>query len=140
MTDYLWNFPTTGLALALDGLDALRTELGLPAGVLPGNALGDRRDALGVIVTPLPADDLSKPAPDKTLWIGRPGSAAASFTDLAGTTVEIPAKGDPAKYYMHIRTDKDVPGFDPAVYGLQPTDPAESAAVLGVWAGDEVPT
>ena len=136
MTDYLWNFPTSGLALALEGLDALRTELDLPHGALPGNALGDRRDALGVIVTP-PADSAT---PDRTVWIGRPGSAAASFTDLAGTTVEIPAKGDPAKYYMHIRTDKDVPGFDPAVYGLQPTDPPESAAVLGVWAGDEVPT
>ena len=140
MSDYRVNFPVTGLALALDGLDALRTELGLAKNVLPGNALGDRRGVNGDVVTTLPADDLSKPAPDVTAWIGRPGSAASSYKDMNGQDVEVPAKGDPSRYYMHIRTDKDAPDFDPAAYGLEPTDPVESAAVLGVWAGDPVPT
>ena len=139
MSDYLWNFPVTGLALALEGLDALRAELGLAPGTVPGNALGDRRDATGAIVTPLPADDVTKPAPDVTAWIGRPGSAASSYKDMNGQDVEVPAKGDPGCYYMHIRTDRDAPGFDLAAYGLEPTDPATSAAVLGVWAGDEAP-
>ena len=139
MSDYLVNFPTSGLALALEGLDRLRMEMGLPPGTLPGNALGDRRDASGDVVTTLPADDLTKPAPDVTAWIGRPGSAASSYKDMNGQNVEVPAKGDPTRYYMHIRTDAEAPDFDPAAYGLEPTDPATSAAVLGVWAGDEAP-
>ena len=100
MSDYRVNFPVTGLALALEGLDALRAEMGLPQGALPGNALGDRRDASGDVVTPLPADDVSKPAPDVTAWIGRPGSAASSYKDMNGQDVEIPAKGDPSRYYI----------------------------------------
>jgi hypothetical protein len=138
--DYLWTFPRTGLDKALTGLTALRIELGLPSGTLPGNALGDPRDASGAVVTPLPADDLAKPAPDPTAWIGRPGSAASSYEDMDGKTIDVPARGDPSKYYMHIRTGQDVEKFDPSQYGLMPSDPAESAAVLGVWAGDVVPT
>ena len=138
MSDYRVNFPVTGLALALEGLDALRAEMGLPSGALPGNALGDRRDTSGDVVTPLPADDITKPAPDVTAWIGRPGSAASSYKDMNGQDVEIPAKGDPGRYYMHIRTGAEAPDFDPAAYGLEPTDPATSADVLGVWAGDDM--
>jgi hypothetical protein len=134
MTDYLWNFPRTSLSKALTGLTALRVELDLPPGTLPGNALGDPRDATGAMVTQ--AQRAAKPASNPVIWIGRPGSAATSFTDPAGKTVTVPAKGDPTKFYMHIRTDKTVQKFDPTQYGLAPTDPAESTAVLGVWAGD----
>jgi len=139
VNDYRYNFPTSGLALALDGMAALRTELGLDDTALPANALGDRRDASGaVVVTPLVG---ALPViVDAAVWVGRPGSAATSFEGPDGKVVEIPAKGDPARYYMHIRTDQTAPGFDPAAYGMTPTDPAESAAVLGVWAGDEVTT
>lgn len=139
MSDNLWSFPRTGLARALEGLAALRDGLGLPPDAQPGNALGDPRDANGEIVVPQ-AGAIDDPPPVPPAWIGRPGSAASSYQDMSGATVAIPAKGDPDRYYMHMRTDIDAPGFDPADYGFEPTDPAESAAVLGVWAGDEVPT
>ena len=139
MSDYRVNFPVTGLALALEGLDALRAEMGLPEGALPGSALGDPRNANGDVAMPRGVDDTAEPITTDAVWIGRPGTAASSYMDFDGKTVESPARGDPSRYYMHIRTDKDAPGFDPSNYGLEPTDPATSAAVLGVWAGDEVP-
>ena len=122
MNDYLWNFPTTGLALALQGLDALRAELSLPPNAMPGNALGDPRDAEGNVVI-VPSSD--EPREDSVVWVGRPGTAA---------------KGDPDRYYMHIRTADDLSAvaFDPSQYGMVVTGRAESAAVLGVWAGDDV--
>jgi hypothetical protein len=134
MTDYLWNCPRTSLDKALAGLTALRIELDLPPGTLPGNALGDLRDASGAVVTRTPTD------PPSATWIGRPGSPATSYTDPAGKTVTVPAKGDPTKFYMHIRTDKKAEKFDPSMYALSPTDPATSADVLGVWAGDTPPS
>jgi len=142
MTDYLWNCPRTSLDKALAGLTALRIELELPPGTLPGNALGDLRDASGAVVTRTPPDPTKagKTEPPSATWIGRPGSAATSFTDPAGKTVTVPAKGDPTKFYMHIRTEKKAEKFDPAMYALSPTDPATSADVLGVWAGDTPPT
>ena len=132
MTDFIWNFPTAGLALALEGLDALRADLGTEAAL---NALGDPRDAEGNIAPPFDGSN-TPPA-----WVGRPGTAATSYDDpLAGKTIELPAKGDPGKYYMHLRTDRDTSaGFDPEAYGLAVTVPAESAAVLGIWAGDPAP-
>jgi hypothetical protein len=140
VSDYLWNFPTTGLALALGGLDALRVELGLDATALFGNALGDPRDANGDVVAPNAGRDITDPPPPAPAWYGRPGTAAYSYEDpLLGKTVDVPALGDPACYYMHIRTILEASAFDPAAYGLMPTDPAESAAVLGLWAGDAVP-
>jgi len=51
MTDYRWNFPTSGLALALDGLDALRAELGLSEDAMMQNALGEQRNAAGEVAT-----------------------------------------------------------------------------------------
>lgn len=137
MTDYLWNFPKTGLALALDGLKALRTDLGLTDDVMPLNALGDPRDTAGAIVTPVSGP--AKPAGVSVAWIGRPGIPATSYVDMSGKTVNVPAKGNPDRYYMSIRSDKTATGFDPAAYGLSVTPPAESADVLGVWAGDAPP-
>ena len=137
MNDYLWNFPTTGLALALQGLDALRAELSLPPNAMPGNALGDPRDAEGnVVVVPL-SDEQRE---DSVVWVGRPGMAAYTYTDPNNVVVEVPAKGDPGRYYMHIRTADDLGAvaFDPSQYGMVVTGRAESAAVLGVWAGDDV--
>jgi len=137
VTDYRWNFPTSGLALALDGLAALRAELGMSEDVMLQNALGDHRNAAGEVAT-ITMDGMRSTS--DAVWTGRPGSAAASYSDeLSSKTIDIPAKGSPDRYYMHIRTDADAPGFDPAQYGLELTDPADSAAVLGVWAGDPSP-
>lgn len=138
MSDYLWNFPVTGLPLALEGLAALRVKLGLSESAVPLNALGDPRDTTGAIVV-VPAGTIGKPTGVPAVWVGRPGSAATSFVDLVGKTVNVAAKGNPDRYYMHIRSDKTVTGFDPAAYGFAVTPPAESAVVLGIWAGDPVP-
>jgi hypothetical protein len=62
------------------------------------------------------------PPPD--VWYGRPGSAA---------------HGDPALYYVHIRSEKAARAFRPGAHGMKDADPKVSAAVLGVWAGDPVP-
>ena len=128
MSDLLYNFPTTGLALALDGLAALRADVGDSG---PLNALGDPRDPSGAIVAP----------GEPVVWIGRPGSPATSYEGMDGKSVDVPAKGDPGRYYVHIRTGQNATArlFDAAAYGLVPTDPYESAMVLGVWAGDDVP-
>ncbi len=137
MTDHRWNFPTSGLALALDGLAALRAELGLSEDAMLQNALGDHRNAAGEPAT-VTVDGMRSTS--DAVWTGRPGSAATSYSDeLSGKTIDIPAKGSPDRYYMHIRTDREAPGFDPAAYGLVDTDPTESADVLGIWAGDAVP-
>jgi len=138
MTDFRWNFPTSGLPLALDGLAALRAEWGLSEDAMLQNALGDQRNAAGEIAT-ITVDDMRSTS--DAVWTGRPGSAATSYSDeLSGKTIDIPAKGSPDRYYMHIRPAHEAPGFDPAAYGLVDTDPKESADVLGIWAGDEVPT
>jgi len=136
MTDYRWNFPTSGLALALDGLAALRAELGLSDDAMLQNALGDHRNAAGEPAT-VTVDGMRSTS--DAVWTGRPGSAATSYSDPTGKTVEIPAKGSPDRYYMHIRPAREAPWFDPATYGLADTDPRESADVLGIWAGDAVP-
>jgi hypothetical protein len=137
--DYRLNFPTTGLALALEGFDALRAELGIETNTLLGHMLGDPRGADGNIVVP-PVRSIDDPPDTSVVWVGRPGMAAYTYTDPNDEVVEVPAKGDPSRYYMHIRTmdDHGAVAFDPAQYGLLPTDPVESAAVLGVWAGDDV--
>ena len=126
MSDLLYSFPTTGLALALDGLAALRADVGDSG---PLNALGDPRNATGAIVAP----------GEPVVWIGRPGSPATSYEGMDGKSVDVPAKGDPGRYYVHIRADHKATLFDAAAYGLVPTDPYESAMVLGVWSGDDVP-
>jgi hypothetical protein len=137
MTDYRWNFPTSGLALALDGLAALRAGLGLSDDAMLQNALGDHRNAAGEPAT-VTVDGMRSTS--DAVWTGRPGSAATSYSDaLSGKTIDIPAKGDPGRYYMHIRPAREAPGFDPAAYGMADTDPTESADVLGIWAGDEAP-
>jgi hypothetical protein len=136
MTDHRWNFPTSGLALALDGLATLRAELGMSEDALLQNALGDQRNAAGEVAT-ITMDGMRSTS--DAVWTGRPGSAATSYSDPSGKTIDIPAKGSPDRYYMHIRTDREAPGFDPAAYGMANTDPIESADVLGIWAGDTAP-
>jgi hypothetical protein len=140
-SDYLWNFRKIGLARALKGLDALRAQLSLDTNAMLGDMLGDPRDANGnVVVSPPPA--VGEPPDTSVVWVGRAGIAAYSYTNPAtDELVEVPAKGDPSRYYMHIRslTGAEAVGFNPADYGLTPTDPFESAQVLGLWAGDAMP-
>ena len=65
--------------------------------------------------------------------VGRPASTA---TAPDGSTISLAAIGDPAMFYVAIRTDvppSAIP-FDPTTLGLIATTPDESAAVLGVWA------
>ena len=132
MTDFRMSFPVTSLGTGISGLRALREAEGGNA----QNALGDPRDANGNIVYPDPSAPIGTPPPD--VWYGRPGSAATSYTDLDGNTVQVPAKGDPTLYYVHIRSAQDI-AFDPARHDMRDADPKASAAVLGIWLGDEVP-
>jgi hypothetical protein len=133
MTDFRMSFPVTSLDAGVQGLRALREAEGGDA----RNALGDPRDSTGNIVYPDPNAPIGTPPPD--VWYGRPGSAATSYTDLNGNVVQVPAKGDPALYYCHVRSDQSV-AFDPAQHGMRDADAVDSAAVLGIWLGDEVPT
>lgn len=130
-TDYLFKFPKTGLATALQGFVALRSA-GLLGGSasMPDNMLGTLRDVQG--------NPVSDPA--TAAWRGDPGTAASSYTDPdTNQQVNVPARGDPTQFYVAIRAT-DTPeavaaaGINPADYGLTVCDPAESAAVLGVWA------
>ena len=135
--DYMLTFPTTALASGVAGIAALRAELQSDTNATPINALGDPRDASGNIVYPDPNAPIGTPPPD--VWYGRPGSAATSFTDPGGNVVQVPAKGDPALYYVHIRSGHEAKAFKPGAHGMKDADPTASAAVLGIWAGDPVP-
>lgn len=119
--DYRYRFPVAGLALAADAFAALRGAGLLPPEGLPENMLGDPILLNGVQVAR-----------------GRQGRAEVTFTDSdTGQPVIIPAAGDPAYIYVHIRAElapADLPpGFAPRAYALEETTAAESAAVLGVW-------
>jgi hypothetical protein len=133
MTDFRLSFPVASLVTGIQGLRALREAEGGNA----QNALGDPRDASGNIVYPDPNAPIGTPPPD--VWYGRPGSAATSYTDLNGNTVQVPAKGDPALYYCHNRTGLEARAFRPGQYGMKDSDPKASAAVLGIWLGDTPP-
>ena len=124
--DYVFKFPVTGLASALQGMAALQASGLLDGANLPQNMLGDPRDVNGNVIT-----DGSVPA-----WIGRPGPAASSYTDPSGATVQIPQKGDPTQYYVwiHASLAPSALTVDPTTYGLVVCDQAEAAQVLGVWA------
>ncbi len=64
------------------------------------------------------------------------GRAALTVQDEDGQTLTIPARGDPDFWYVAVRAlrrPEELP-VDPTAYGLEWCDPAESAAVLGVWA------
>jgi hypothetical protein len=138
MNDYRMTFPVTALVSGVAGVFALREELERDAPGSARNALGDPRDASGDIVIRDTNLDPSVPPPD--VWYGRPGSAATSYTDPNGDVVQVPARGDPALYYVHIRSGQTARGFRPDQYGMQDSDAVDSAAVLGIWLGDEVPT
>jgi hypothetical protein len=120
--DYRFRFPADGLAQAVVAFDALRAAGLLSADALPSNMLGDPIEQDGKVVA-----------------FGRPGRDSITYTDPdTEETVVVPAIGDPAMVYIHIRSE--VPpvslpdGFDPSAFGLIPIEPGESAAVLGVWA------
>ena len=134
MNDYRLTFPVTALANGLEGYAVLREEL---APDHAQNALGDPRDASGNIVVPDPNAPIGTPS--TVVWHGRPGSAATSYTDLNGNTVQVPAKGDPTLYYVHIRSAMPAGEFDPTQHGMKDADPKAGAAVLGIWLGDEAP-
>ena len=138
MTDYRLSFPVTALAVGVAGINALVAELKSTGGNAI-NALGDPRDAAGNIVVFVPSDDPARPAPQPEVWYGRPGSAASSYTDLNGNVVQVPARGDPALYYVHIRSGDLASAFVPSRHGLKDANAADSAAVLGIWAGDTPP-
>jgi hypothetical protein len=133
MNDYRLTFPVTALAAGVEGIATLRAELQSETAT-PINALGDRRDASGDIFVPA---DPGTPPPDT--WYGRPGSAATSYTDPNGTLVQVPAKGDPTLYYVHIRSEQAAGAFRPGQYEMTDADLHDSAAVLGIWAGDTPP-
>jgi len=134
MNDYRLTFPVTALANGLEGYAVLREEL---APDNAQNALGDPRDASGNIVVPDPNAPIGTPS--TVVWHGRPGSAATSYTDLNGVVVQVPARGDPSLYYVHIRSANAAPAFDPASHDMMNADAIASAQVLGIWLGDEVP-
>jgi hypothetical protein len=129
MSDYFdYRFKFTDLTKALGAMQELRTVGILSATGLPENMLGDARDATGNVV------DRGDP---EAAFAGRKGRAAFTYTDdMTQQSVTVPACGDPDSWYIHIRatvSPSDLT-FDPTTYGLVPSDPDESAAVLGVWA------
>ena len=114
-TDYRFKVPA--LADAAAALAALQAAGLVSPGDAPVNMLG-----CPVVVTVGGLDVTIRAAR------GRPARDT-----VVGT---LPAAGDPAFWYLAVRTEVppgDVP-FDPTTLGLVPCDPAESAAVLGVWA------
>lgn len=129
MSDYIdYRFKFTDLAVSLGAMAQLRAAGILSATGLPENMLGDPRNANGDIV------DRGDPA---AAFAGRKGTAAFGFTDPdTQRSVTVPARGDPAYWYIHIRSEipSSALGFNPATYGLVPSDAGESAAVLGMWA------
>jgi hypothetical protein len=138
VTDYRMTFPTTALAAGVAGINVLVAELKSDGGNVI-NALGDPRDAAGNIVVFVPSDDPAHPTPQPEVWYGRPGSAASSYTDPGGKVVQVPARGDPALYYVHIRSGDLASAFVPSRHGLKDANAVDSAAVLGIWAGDTPP-
>jgi hypothetical protein len=136
MTDYRLTFPVTALVAGVDGIATLRAELQSDT-TNRVDALGDPRDASGNIVYPDPNAPIGTPPPD--VWYGRPGSAATSYTDLNGDIVQVPAKGDPTLYYVHIRSALPAGEFDPTQHDMKDADPKASADVLGIWLGDAPP-
>jgi len=136
MTDYRLTFPVTSLVAGVDGIATLRAELQSDTANRV-DALGDPRDASGNIVYPDPNAPIGTPPPD--VWYGRPGSPATSYTDLNGNVVQVPAKGDPALSYLHLRPALPAGEFDPAQHGMKDADAVDSAAVLGIWLGDTPP-
>ena len=124
--DYHLKFLVTALPTALTALQALRTAGVMAGETIPENMLGNLRGADGNVV----AD------PAQAVWRGDPGLAALTYIDPGShQQVTVPARGDPAYYYIAIRSSvaPDQLPFDPSSYGFIAVSPDESAAVLGVW-------
>jgi len=134
--DYRLTFPVTALVAGVAGIATLRAELQSDTANRV-DALGDPRDASGNIVYPDPNAPIGTPPPE--VWYGRPGSAATSYTDLNGDIIQVPAKGDPTLYYVHIRSALPAGEFDPTQHDMKDADLVDSADVLGIWLGDAVP-
>lgn len=120
-TDYLFSAPT--LADAGAALAALQAAGLVGAGDVPQNMLGDPQQ---ITVN------------DHAVTVrARQGWAASSYTDpVSHQLVVVAGAGVVGTWYLAVRTlvpPSQVP-FDPTTMGLTPTDPATSAAVLGVWA------
>ena len=141
-TDYLFSAPNLNDIAA--ALVALRDAGLVGAGDVPDNMLGDpvtiqvpgQPDPMTIPVPGQP-DPATQLATATTITIrARQGRAASSYVDPGtGLTVQVPGDGDPALWYVAVRTTvppSAVP-FDPTTLGLTPVDPATSAAVLGTW-------
>jgi len=120
-TDYLFKSPD--LAATVGALAALVAAGVLAGEEVPANMLGDPQQVT---------------VDSGTVTVrARMGWAASSSTDPeSGMVVNVPAAGDPTQWYVAVRSYVP-PGaapIDPTAYGLTACDPAESAAVLGVWA------
>jgi hypothetical protein len=126
--DFIFKFPISGLSSALQAMQELRIIGLLGAGALPDNMLGDYRDDTGSVCDP----QTGSPT-----WKGKQGTAAVTSTDhLSGAQIIEPAHGDPAYYYVYIRSDI-LPSeitFDPSAYGLVAISADEVKPVLGEWA------
>jgi hypothetical protein len=124
--DYRFQTPVANLPVALSLIDALRASGDLTTQRFTDNMLGD----------PI-FEGVDSDGNPKMICRGSPGRASFTYTDpMTSATVTVPSSGDPATMYFAIRA-RVPPGslpFAPATYGLSPSDPAVSAAVLGVWA------
>jgi hypothetical protein len=117
-TDY--RFKAASLADIQAALAALRAAGVLSATLGPEDMLGD-----------VQADAQGRP-----VLRARQGRAAFSYADeVTGATVNVPACGDPALWYVAIRSSVPPSAIviDPAAFGLTACDPATSALVLGCW-------
>lgn len=126
-----YRFETTNLALASTLFDALSVSAyagNVKARAYLANMLGDP------IFSGTATDADGNPL---MIARGRAGTPASSFTDADfGFTIDVPAVGVVGTTYFCIRSVVP-PGalpFKPSDYGLVPSDPAVSIAVLGVWA------
>ena len=68
-----------------------------------------------------------------------PVSAATSYTDLNGNIVQVPARVIRRSTMSTSAPARSI-AFEPTQHGMKDADPKASAAVLGIWLGDEVPT
>lgn len=114
-----YTFKASSLAVIGNALAALQASGLVGANSGPANMLG-----------PMSVDD-AKGNPLFKYGVGR---ASSSGVGPDGSKITIPGAGDPGMFYIAIRADAVAIPFDPAALGLIATPPAESAAVLGVWA------
>ena len=126
--DYTFKFLITDLPHALSAFVAIRALNLLAANKLPNNMLGDARDTQGNPV---------KVTSNQFAFAGSRGRVGYTYTNpLSGEVIVAPAIGDPAYFYINIRSLVDMSQypFVPGDFGLIVSTQQESDAVLGVWA------